>query len=151
MADRELPGLWERRGGRRERREREGRKRREDGERTVREYGIGRKGGREEVARAGAEVEITAGHQPFSEQIVNMTDKSTPHSAILAAGGTRICVQYISLMPRRTCNVLACVQEITLARAHYVHVHVCVCTNAGRCPIPSSAKVNCQARAYLAS
>ena len=53
MADRELPGLWERREGRRERREREGRKRREDGKRTVREYGIGREGGREEVARAG--------------------------------------------------------------------------------------------------
>ena len=112
----------------------------------MREYGIGR---REEVARAEAEVEITAGHQPFSEQIVNMTDKSTPHSAILAAGGTRICVQYISLMPRRTCNVLTRVQEITLARAHYVHV--CVRTNAGRCAIPSSAKVNRQVRVYLAS
>ena len=48
-----------------------------------------------------AELEITAGHRPFSEQIANVTDKSTPRSAILAASGTRIRVQYVK---RFTCK-----------------------------------------------
>ena len=33
------------------------------------------------------ELEITAGHQLFSEQKDNVTDKSTPCSAIMAASG----------------------------------------------------------------
>ena len=40
-----------------------------------------------------AELEIKAGHRPFSEQIAKVTDKSTPRSAIVATSTTCICVQ----------------------------------------------------------